>query len=73
MDEGGRDARDPGEVGQTRGREERARLAEGAEGEGWRLRAPKVGEGAGVLEERLGERSWGQELLQVTGKGRGLW
>ena len=34
---------------------------------------PQSGGGAGVLEERLGERSGGQELLQVTGKCRGLW
>ena len=40
---------------------------------GWRLGDPKVGEGAGVLEERLGERSGGWESLGVTGKGRGLW
>lgn len=62
-------------MGQTRWREEeRARPEEGGAGlAGWRLGAPKVGEGAGVLEERLGERSGGQELREVTGKGRGLW
>ena len=58
MDKGGGDARDPGEVGQTRGREQRARPGEGAGGEGWRLWAPKVGEG---------QESWRRDWVRGVG------